>query len=108
MCLFSFIANDYYLALDRTNWKWGKKNINFLVLAVVYKGIAIPVYWTVFDKKGNSNTKERIDLMQKFIGKFGNNHLLGVLGDREFIGEKWLKWLKYNDIEFYIRIKKMP
>jgi len=106
MFLFAFITDDYYLALDRSNWKLGKKNINFLVLAVVYKGIAIPVYWSVFGKRGNSNTKERIALMQKFIEKFGNKNLLGLLGDREFIGEKWLKWLKSEEIEFYIRIKK--
>ncbi len=36
---------DYYLSLDRTNWKWGKANVNFLVLAVVYRGTAILVYW---------------------------------------------------------------
>ncbi len=41
MRLFNFLATDYYLALDRTNWKWGEKNINILVLAVVYKGVAI-------------------------------------------------------------------
>ena len=37
MALFGFIDSPYYLAMDRTNWKWGKKNINILVLAVVYK-----------------------------------------------------------------------
>ena len=26
MTLFGFINNDYYLTLDRTNWKWGKKH----------------------------------------------------------------------------------
>jgi hypothetical protein len=40
MKLFGFTENDFYLSLDRTNWKWGKININLLVLAVVYKGAA--------------------------------------------------------------------
>ncbi|HAT8797519.1 TPA: IS4 family transposase, partial [Legionella pneumophila] len=31
---------------DRTNWRWGKKDINILMLSVVYKGIAIPLFWT--------------------------------------------------------------
>ena len=35
MSLFDFEANGYYLALDRTNWQWGKTNINLLTLAVV-------------------------------------------------------------------------
>ncbi len=33
-------ATDF---LDRTNWKWGKRNINILMLAIVYRGIAIPI-----------------------------------------------------------------
>ncbi|MBK9187173.1 MAG: hypothetical protein IPM78_13400 [Moraxellaceae bacterium] len=41
MSLFDFEAHGYYLALDRTNWQWGKTDINFLTLAVVYQGVAI-------------------------------------------------------------------
>ena len=40
MSLFDFEAQGYYLALDRTNWQWGKTDINFLTLAVVYRGVA--------------------------------------------------------------------
>jgi hypothetical protein len=40
--------------MDRTNWKFGKVNINYLVLGVAYKGMAIPLFWDLLDKKGNS------------------------------------------------------
>jgi Transposase DDE domain len=106
MMLFGFIDSPYYLALDRTNWKWGKKNLNILVLAVVYKGIAVPVYWLLLNKQGNSNTRERIALMKRFIQQFGKGQLLGLLADREFIGEAWLAWLNAEQISFHIRIKK--
>lgn len=106
MVLFGFLSGNYYLTVDRTNWQWGKKNINILMLAVVYKGVAIPVYWVLLDKKGNSNTRERIALMKRFIGKFGKSNILGILGDREFIGGDWLKWLNSEKIDFYFRIKK--
>lgn len=76
------------------------------MLAVVYKGIAIPIYWTLLDKRGNSNTAERIALMQCYLNKFDNENVHGLLADREFIGEKWLAWLKSKGIDFYIRIKK--
>jgi hypothetical protein len=33
------------LTMDRTNWKLGKIDINFLVLGVAYRGIAFPVFW---------------------------------------------------------------
>lgn len=106
MMLFGFIDSPYYLALDRTNWKWGKKNLNILVLAVVYKGIAVPVYWLLLNKQGNSSTRERIALMKRFIQQFGKGQLLGLLADREFIGEAWLAWLNTEQISFHIRIKK--
>jgi len=54
----------FRLALDRTNWKFGDKNINILVLGVVYQGVAFPVLFTMMNKRGNSSTAERIDLME--------------------------------------------
>lgn len=106
MALFGFLDTPFYLAMDRTNWQWGKKNLNILMLAVVYKGVAIPIYWLLLNKKGNSDTRERIAIMKRFIRQFGKERLLGVLADREFIGERWLTWLKTENIGFYIRIKK--
>jgi ABC-type sugar transport system substrate-binding protein len=49
------------------------------------------VYWLLLNKKGNSNTCERIALIQRFIKQFGKKHIVAVLADREFIGEAWLK-----------------
>jgi len=61
----------YRLALDRTNWKFGTTDINILVLAIVYQGLAIPILYTMMPKFGNSSTAERIDLMQRYIELFG-------------------------------------
>lgn len=105
MKLFGFMETDYYLSLDRTNWKWGKTNVNLLVLAVVYRGAAIPVYWLPLNKRGNSNTRERIALMKRFISQFGQQRILGVLADREFIGDGWLGWMLQQNIPFYVRIR---
>ena len=103
---FGFYGKNYYLTLDRTNWKWGKSNLNILTLGVVYKGIAIPILWEVLDKQGNSSQKERITLMKRFIRQFGQHNLSGLLGDREFIGEVWWEWLTNASIPSLIRIKK--
>jgi hypothetical protein len=104
--LFFASGGKWYLTMDRTNWQWGKSDINILTLAVVFKGIAIPLYWELLDKRGNSDTQERIGLVQKFIDKFGKDCIAGLLGDREFIGEKWFEWLINEHITFYMRIKK--
>ena len=90
---FDFNSGSFYLTLDRTNWKWGKSNLNFLVLAVVYKGAAIPLYWIVLRKQGNSNQSERMTLLLKFINQFGTSQVHAILGDREFIGKEWWTWL---------------
>jgi hypothetical protein len=67
MMLFNFLIVPFYFTLDRTNWQWGKMNINILVLAIAYKGVAMPIYGLLLNKKGNSNSRERIALLKRFI-----------------------------------------
>ena len=106
MQMFGFDTCSFYLTLDRTNWKWGQKNLNLLTLAVVYKGTAIPVYWLVLNKRGNSNQRERIAQMSRFIRQFDRTSILGILGDREFIGQHWWEWLNDQNIPFLMRMKE--
>lgn len=107
MKLFGFDKQPFYLTMDRTNWKWGKKDINILFLGIVYKGTAIPVYWLLLNHPGNSSTKQRIALIKRFISKFGSSNILGLLGDREFVGSHWFKWLDSEKIPFFIRVKQV-
>jgi hypothetical protein len=101
------IADEkWLLALDRTNWKFGKKDINILVLSICYKGIAIPIMWDLLDKAGSSNSIERKELLERFLSIFDVSKIAGLLGDREFIGDKWLQYLVDRSIPFYIRIKE--
>ena len=93
------------LSTDRTNWKFGKSNINILMLGVSYKNVAFPLLFKMLDKRGNSNTTERIALVQGFIDCFGTDCIDSLLADRKFIGEKWLSSLNSNDIRYFIRIR---
>ena len=106
MSLFHLDQGKHYLILDRTNWQWGKKNINILFLCIAYKKIAVPIFWLVLNKKGNSSTRERSALIERFINVFGTKNIAGLLGDREFIGKLWFQYLKNRKIPFYFRIKK--
>ena len=99
------VNGKFILTLDRTNWKLGKANINLLVLAIAYKGIAFPVFWSMLDKRGNSNTLERVELLNRFIDLFGKTSIKCLLADREFIGADWITYLKKEQIHFYIRIR---
>ncbi len=104
----------WLLAADRTTWEFGKMKISILVLAVVYRGVAIPLLWKFLTKKdepdcgkkGNSNTGERKELMEHFIRLFGKDRAEAVVADREFIGNLWFLWLKANNIGIVIRIRE--
>src|SRR5205085_3980103 len=100
------LPRPWVLTLDRTNWQLGKTPLNILVLGIVYKGVAIPVLWTILEKKGNSNTHERIALIAEFIGLFGTGSILYLCADREFIGKTWFQWLMKNQIDFCIRVRQ--
>jgi hypothetical protein len=93
------------LSIDRTNWKFGKTNINIFMLGIVYKGVAFPLLFTMLDKRGNSNSKERIELVNKYISLFGKNTIKSIVADREFVGQQWLGFLNQNKIKYYIRIR---
>ena len=58
----------FILSIDRTNWMLGCFAINFLVLSAVPQGTGFPLFWILLPKKGNSNTKERIQLINQFPG----------------------------------------
>lgn len=97
--------DKFYLAIDRTNWQFGKTDINILMLSAVYEGIAIPLYWEMLPHQGNSKSALRIKLVKRFVKQFGTDCIAGILGDREFIGKDWLDWLNKNGIRFLVRIK---
>lgn len=64
------------------------------------------MYWLVLNKQGNSSQRERIALLPRFIGRFGRRGILGILGDREFIGDQGWQWLSDQDIPYLIRMKE--
>lgn len=94
-----------YLIIDGTKWQRGDKWYHYQVLSIVYQGVAIPLYWENINKKGISNCEERKRIFSKALKYF---HLEGktLLGDREYIGSDWFKYLINKGIDFTIRSKK--
>ena len=58
LCKWMLPDEKWLLCLDRTNWKYGKTNINILVLSAAVEGVSIPLMWTMLDKQDNSNTQD--------------------------------------------------
>lgn len=96
----------YRLVMDGTNWKFGTKDINVLVLAVFYQGVAFPVLFKMMPKFGNSSTSERIELVQRYIDLSGIKIIECLLADRELVGNHWLAYLNLNRIRYHIRIRE--
>jgi hypothetical protein len=100
------VSAPWTLVMDRTNWQYGKIDRNYLVLAIVYRGNAIPLLVQDLGHAGNSSTDERIALMERFLAIFGKDKVYCLLADREFVGEDWFKWLQQNGIPPCIRTRE--
>ncbi len=99
-------VKNWTLVLDRTNWQCRGSEINLLVLAIVVEGLSYPVLWFDLNKAGNSHTDERILLLELFLELFGKARITTLLGDREFVGQQWLQWLRAQELPFEMRVKE--
>jgi len=102
---------EIVLIMDRTDWEKRLKYINILSVAVSYKGRAIPLFWIVSGKKGNSAFDDWkcvlapvIEALQKMEWLSGKP--IHAVADREFASPKLAEWLKttYN-VDSTLRIK---
>lgn len=93
----------FELVIDRTNWKFGARHYNILMVAWHFQGAAVPRYWSVWEQQGNSNNAARRARLEKCLAVLPRERLAGVYGDREFIGETWVKWLVKEGIPFWLR-----
>jgi transposase len=75
------------------------------MLGVSYQGVAFPLLFSMLAKRGNSNSEERIELINRYISLFGKQTIECIVADREFVGEKWLAFLNENSLRYYIRIR---
>lgn len=100
------IKSGFTISIDRTNWKLGKFNINILTAGIIHQGVAFPISWHLLSKRGNSNTKERIHLMEQVLTRIHKSQIHVVVANREFIGQEWFTWLQTQDISFAIRVKE--
>ena len=114
-CLFLFLfslmgGNAHLLVMGRSNWKRGKKNINFLTLGILWNQCFVPLVWKQMNKRGNSNFSERKSLMKRFVKlwkKMGKSIQDVVLvAGPEFIEPDCLNDLHKEGIFFVFRLRQ--
>jgi len=77
------------------------------MVVISNRTLTLPFYWELLDNKsGNSNTENRIDLVKKCLDIILPQQISLFVGDREFIGHTWFKYLKDKKIKFCFRIPK--
>ena len=96
---------DLVISIDRTEWKSGSRWINLFVASVVVQNLTFPLVWFKLPGQGSSNTDDRIDLMNRVLDVVPKSAIAAVVGDREFIGYDWFRWLSQQEIIFYMRVK---
>lgn len=106
--LLSFVHHkQVVVSIDRTEWDFGKTQVNILSVVVSVGKMAVPIHFEMLDNKsGNSGATDRIALFKSLLGILGKERIEFVVMDREFIGNEWLSWLKKQGIGFCVRVPK--
>jgi len=94
------------LVMDRTEWHFGARTINLLVVGYLESGITVPLVWQELEKAGATNEEERIALMKRLLPLVEPRRVEAFVADREFIGEQFFAWLCRQHFRFVIRIRK--
>lgn len=96
------LSEVIYLVIDRSQWR----ETNLLMVSIIYQRRAIPVYFTLLEKKGNSNLAQQQQVLLP-VFELLENYKTTVLGDREFCGVELGKWLlEEQKVSFSLRLKK--
>lgn len=93
--------NIIYLAIDRTKWQLN----NILMVSMIWRKRAIPIYWKMLDKQGNSTLENQQLVLTPVFAALSEYSLL-VLGDREFCSVTLANWLRDKKVGFCLRLKK--
>lgn len=100
------------ISIDRTDWEKRKNYVNILMVALVYKGRGIPLFWIVLDYRGASSFRLWKKVLTPVLRELRRLPVLSqktirVLGDREFASPKLAQWLKESfHAGFTLRLKR--
>jgi hypothetical protein len=76
-----------------------------MMISLISDQRAIPIYWELLPRLGNSNFEEQTKILSQVIPLF-KNYKTVVLADREFCSVKLANWLRSKKVEFCLRLKK--
>lgn len=89
------------LIIDRSQWRAR----NLFMVGVAWQGRALPIYWQLLPKCGNSNLREQKALLTPVLHLLKGYQLL-LVADREFHSPKLAEWLQDWGVDFALRQKR--
>jgi hypothetical protein len=95
------VGSRLSIAIDRSQWG----GINLFMVSLIWERRAIPLYWSLLPKLGNSNFESQTTNLQQVLPLFSEYKVI-VLGDREFCSVDLGNWLREKGVSFCLRLKK--
>ena len=89
-----------YLAIDRTKWQ----SNNILMVSMIWRKRAIPIYWKMLDKQGNSTLENQQFVLTPVFATRSDYNLI-VLGEREFCNVTLANWIREKKVGLCLRLK---
>lgn len=91
-------ASVLELVLDRTEWIKRGTPVNVLNVGLSYKGRSLPLFWLVFNRRGNSSLQDWKAALTPVIealrsAPWTQGKQIHVIADREFASPKLSEWL---------------
>jgi hypothetical protein len=75
------------------------------MVSLIWERRAIPLYWSLLPKLGNSSFESQTTNLQQVLPLFSEYKVI-VLGDREFCDVDLGNWLREKGVSFCLRLKK--
>jgi hypothetical protein len=95
------IGTRLSIAIDRSQWGC----INLFMVSLIWERRAIPLYWSLLPKLGNSTCESQTTNLEQVLPLFSEYKVI-LLGDREFSSVDLANWLKEKGVSFCLRLKK--
>ena len=94
-------SKELIIVIDRTQWR----DLNILMVSLVWNQRAIPLNWQILARKGNSNFVQQQALFTTVL-QLLKDYKVTVLGDREFCSVELGQWLVNQGLSVCLRLKR--
>jgi len=101
----SSIVTRSVLQTPAHNWRYGQQEVNVLLLAMLWRGIDIPLLFELMPHRGSSDTNLRHTLVDDALRLLKLSEIQVLCADREFLGHVWIQCLARRGIPIYVRLR---